>query len=194
MFVNTFLKIIILIFIFQSLSKADDIRDFEIEGISIGDSLLDHFSIQKIEKNIKSEYYKDIPNFNYLPIEIENISSFEKYFGIQVHVKKNDLKFIVQGLSGYNYYKENITECYEQMEIIKKQFDNMFSNLRSQENVLIHPGDPSGKSTIKYVYYYFENGDVVSINCYDWSDEMPYWDNLDISLDTKDFYKAASEY
>ena len=73
------------------------------------------------------------------------------------------------------------------MEIIKKQFDDMFTNLNSQENVMKHPIDPSGKSTIKYVYYYFDNGDVVSINCYDWSDEMPYWDNLDISLDTKDF-------
>ena len=189
-----FLTILILILSFQSWTKADDIRDFEIEGISIGDSLLDYFSIQKIKKNIKSEYYKDIPNFNYLAIEIENISSFEKYYGIQVHVKKNDLKFIVQGLSGYNYYKKNIKECYEQMEIVKKQFDNMFTNLSSQENVMKHPSDPSGKSTIKYVYYFFDQGGVVSINCYDWSDEMPYWDNFDISLDTKDFYKAASEY
>ena len=80
------------------------------------------------------------------------------------------------------------------MEIIKKQFDNIFTNLSSQEDTMKHPVDPSGQSTIKYVYYYFNNGDVVSMNCYDWSDQMPYWDNLDISLDTKDFYKAASEY
>ena len=38
------LLILILTFSFQTLSKADDIRDFEIEGMSIGDSLLDHFS------------------------------------------------------------------------------------------------------------------------------------------------------
>ena len=38
------LFIIIIIFIsFQSWTKADDIRDFEIEGISIGDSALDYF-------------------------------------------------------------------------------------------------------------------------------------------------------
>ena len=37
------LFIIIIIFIsFQSLAKAD-VRDFEVEGISVGDSLLDHF-------------------------------------------------------------------------------------------------------------------------------------------------------
>ena len=34
----------ILILSFQSLTKADDISDFEIEGISIGDSLLNFFN------------------------------------------------------------------------------------------------------------------------------------------------------
>ena len=36
------LLILILAFGFHSLAKADDIRDFEIEGISIGDSLFEH--------------------------------------------------------------------------------------------------------------------------------------------------------
>ena len=39
---NKLLIILILTLGFQSLSQADDIKDFEIEGISIGDSLLDH--------------------------------------------------------------------------------------------------------------------------------------------------------
>ena len=50
LFMRIFLSVLILIFSFQSLTKADDIRDFEIEGISIGDSLLDHFSIARINK------------------------------------------------------------------------------------------------------------------------------------------------
>ena len=37
------LLILILTLSFQSLTKADDIRDFEIEGMSIGDSLLEYF-------------------------------------------------------------------------------------------------------------------------------------------------------
>ena len=43
-----FLSILILIISFQSLTKADDIRDFEIEGISIGDSLLSFGSKDQI--------------------------------------------------------------------------------------------------------------------------------------------------
>ena len=33
---------------------ADDISDFEIEGISIGDSLLKYVSVDEIKKNIRS--------------------------------------------------------------------------------------------------------------------------------------------
>ena len=48
---RNFLLILILTLSFQSLTKADDIRDFEIEGISIGDSLLDYFSEDQIKKS-----------------------------------------------------------------------------------------------------------------------------------------------
>ena len=37
--------IFILTFSLQSLSNVDDIRDFQIEGMSIGDSALDYLSI-----------------------------------------------------------------------------------------------------------------------------------------------------
>ena len=39
-----FLFFLFLIFFSQSWTKADEITDFEIEGISIGNSLLDHYS------------------------------------------------------------------------------------------------------------------------------------------------------
>ena len=42
------LLIFIMTFIFHNLIKADDIKDFEIEGISLGDSALDHFDINEI--------------------------------------------------------------------------------------------------------------------------------------------------
>ena len=42
-----FLTILILILNLQSFTKADDIQDFEIEGMSVGDSLHDHFFIIK---------------------------------------------------------------------------------------------------------------------------------------------------
>ena len=47
------------VFFFSSLVFAEDISDFEIEGISIGDSLLKKFSRDEIESFYKAPYYKD---------------------------------------------------------------------------------------------------------------------------------------
>ena len=53
------LLILILTISFQSWIKADDIRDFQIEGMSIGDSLLDFYSKKKINKFYN---YDDLPS------------------------------------------------------------------------------------------------------------------------------------
>ena len=52
------LLILILTLSLQTLVKSDDIRDFQIEGISIGDSALDFFSEDEILKNIRKGAYE----------------------------------------------------------------------------------------------------------------------------------------
>ena len=51
-----FMKILLTLFVlfFSSLVFADDISDFQIEGISIGDSLLDYMSEEKIKTELNS--------------------------------------------------------------------------------------------------------------------------------------------
>ena len=44
------LYLFLILFTLQTPSQADDIRDFQIEGMSIGDSLLDYFSEGEIKK------------------------------------------------------------------------------------------------------------------------------------------------
>ena len=58
---RVFIAVLVLIFSFQSLTKADDISDFEIEGMTIGDSLLDYFSEKEITK--KKYYYPKSKKF-----------------------------------------------------------------------------------------------------------------------------------
>ena len=75
---KSLLLILILTFSFQSWSKADDVRDFEIEGISIGDSLLDHFKIKTIKSARKYEY----KNTKFYSIDIWS-DKFNQYEAIQ---------------------------------------------------------------------------------------------------------------
>ena len=83
------LLILILTLNFQTLTKADDIRDFEIEGMSIGDSLLNLFSEEELIEQFKGNIY-NYPNSNRifessLPLLKSNI-----YDEIQVSLINND--------------------------------------------------------------------------------------------------------
>ena len=49
------LTFLILILCFQFISKAEDVRDFEIEGMSIGESLLNFMSEKQITEALGSD-------------------------------------------------------------------------------------------------------------------------------------------
>ena len=50
------LYLFLILFTLQTPSQADDIRDFQIEGMSIGDSLLDYFSEEEINSGLRLNY------------------------------------------------------------------------------------------------------------------------------------------
>ena len=58
------------VLLFSSSLFADDIKDYQIEGIGIGDNLLDHFSASEIKKNYQSDYYKFKKDKSFLFISI----------------------------------------------------------------------------------------------------------------------------
>ena len=72
---RVFITVIILIFSLQSWTKADDIRDFQIEGMSVGDSLLDYFS----EEEIKNKILRYDHNNEFIASFILKHSSFKIY-------------------------------------------------------------------------------------------------------------------
>ena len=76
------LAIVVLSLCFITPSQADDIRDFQIEGMSIGDSLLDYFS----EKDIKSAKKVTYPSSDkYYVISLPKVVSELKTFPISIN-------------------------------------------------------------------------------------------------------------
>ena len=104
MVINKLLLILILTFSLQSLTRADDIRDFEIEGMSIGDSLLDHYNLSEINKNI-ANYYNDN---EYTVTELDSDNS--DYSLIQVHYRTEDKKLTIYSIDGLFEIK-SIQKC-----------------------------------------------------------------------------------
>ena len=80
------LLILILTLSFQSLTKANDIKDFEIEGMSIGDNALDFFSKNILDKN--KDYYPSDRKFFRTTIEVD--VDEDGYSEIQLHIKIED--------------------------------------------------------------------------------------------------------
>ena len=174
------LTILILIFTLQTSSQADDIRDFQIEGMSIGDSLLDYFGKDKITNRLHFPY--NSKKFA-LWINPKN-ASFETFDGIQVHVKKNDPKYIIHALDGHIYYFDNIKECYPKKKEIKNDVRKLFDNIKEQNTTSKHYLDKSGKSKVEQTIFEFTSGDSIWVECYDWSKKMQYGDKLSLSIRT----------
>ena len=188
--IKRFLIILILIINLPNLSFADDIRDFQIEGISIGDSLLDYFSETEIKKNIPPYEYND-NKFTFF--EMHNPSKFENYDGLQIGYKTNDKNYTIYGISGGIFYKDNIEECFTEKNKIELEVGELFNNLEKEDmGRTKHPVDKSGKSTVEGIYFNFKSGSYIRISCYDWSKEFEkknWIDVLRVEIYTKEYNK-----
>ena len=111
--IKKILLIFILTFNFQSLAKADDIRDFQIEGMSVGDSALDYFSEEKIKKNIS------------IPGKKFNVSGFNFdsgiYDRITIGYKTDDKKYEIHSISAHVIFGDNIKACYKKQNEIANE-------------------------------------------------------------------------
>ena len=177
------LLILILTLSFQTWTKADDISDFEIEGMSIGDSALDFFTKKEI-KDKKRNYYKDD---EFIPSEFEYLKSFKTYDAIQITYKKNDLSYQIYGVAGFLDFPKNIKDCYKKKDEIVRELKKVFINATSFDKKKSKHQDKSLKGKITSTYFDLEFGDRASVQCYDWNKETNYIDHLRIGIRTKEF-------
>ena len=177
----------LILFSFSAPSYADDIRDFQIEGVSIGDSLLDYFSEEKINANSRQDFYSE---GKFVNVVIDHSQYFQVYDGVTFVHKKEDKGYKIYSITGYIDYDKNIDGCYKKLKELNYQLSEMFKDLLIEkwiEDSVKHAADKSGESTIRQIYYDFKSGEGVSIGCTDWSSKMNYPDSLQVNLDSKEF-------
>ncbi len=186
---NILISIFILFFPF--LLFADNISDFEIEGISIGDSLLDHFSKEEIIKNKRNNWYLNTDGkFMASQFYPDQKSIYE---ALAIHFKTNDKNFIVEGVSGGIFYKKNFKECYLKQKEIAKEISSLFqkSDWKNSEYE-----DSDGKYT--NIYMNIESNGRISIQCFDWNSitekEKNWTDNLRLTIKSEEFAIWLDKY
>ena len=165
------LLILIFTFSFQTLTKADDIKDFEIEGMSIGDSLLSHMNknliVNEINNKDVAHYYED----DFVSISTWDIkNNFKTYDDIGVVLKIGDSQHKIFALEGTLYMDENsnIQKCHNKQNEIALDIKNSF-NLENngdtwfvkKENLQKH------QLSVKYIDFELRDGGSIRITCYE---------------------------
>ena len=206
-------KLLILLFSLFFLSSpsvfADDISDFEIEGMSIGDSLLNYMTDEKIHEEIElslslNEYYYLNEPIKY--VEVYLMEKFPKYDnGFSFFIKntstnqyltnKNE-EYTILSIYGMMNYIENFQGCIQKRNEIVEELSKMFPNIQKTEDIFEHSVDPSGNSIVDIVYFEFDSGDRVEVSCDNFEETFRIKNNwsegLNLSISSKEIISWLS--
>ena len=185
-------KILLLTFLFIFFVEklnADDVGDFEIEGISIGDSLLSHLSSEEIKSEIqenKSTYAHLTEKFG----EVYLYRDFEEYDRLSFFVKPKDKNFTIYSIAGAISYNDRLKECLAKQKEIEKHFSSIFIKTEKKKNSVKFAFDPSGESVSHNITYFFKTGDFFEINCTKYKKSLKekynWHDSLQVTINKKE--------
>ena len=186
-------KIILLLsFLFLSNVFADDIKELEIEGFSIGDSLLDHMT----KEDILSEIEINKAEYNYLTDEFGEVylyKKYKKYDYLSFFVKPKDKNYLIHYIGATITYNDKIKKCLIKQKEIKKKFSSQFNFTKEENNSFEFPWDPTGKSKNHYFSLFLESGSEISVSCSEYEKSLKIknkWkDGLTVEISTKEVSK-----
>ena len=161
---------LILIFSFQSLTKADDIREFEIEGMSVGDSLLNYMSLEKLNSS-KRNYFDDQRKY-YVVGQADNLNSYDV---VDLYLKTGDKKYIIRTIGGV--LDISGSKCFSKKDEIATELENFFPNIVKEEFEKSHEYDKSNKSKQYQTVFFLKNTKKandphIRVECTVWSSEV----------------------
>jgi len=180
------LLILIITLSFHTLIKADDITDFEIEGISIGDSLLDIATVNQIN-NAKSK--KQLKNSNFYRFDLESLKDLEIYDWARITTKKDDSNYTVINIGAAIDYTE-LDECKKIKNDVQNGVEQIFTAVDKEETTFASAQDKTGKSIIYGVQYYtkpFPFNEAIVVNCYHMTEESNVKRSVIISVNSEEF-------
>jgi len=161
--------LIISVLSFQTLSLADNIRYFQIEGMKIGDSALDYFSELQLEDNEQGWH-----NYSYNDYSTSYMPGKGIYNWFLVSYKNNDDNFIIEGLVGgleKNNYDNK--ECNNKLDVVALNISESFKNTAQEEKKFYELTEDAaqtypftGKSAVTSLSFNFLDGAKIILACY----------------------------
>ena len=180
------LGILVIGLLLSSNAYANNIEDFELEGVSIGGSLLDYFSEEEIINNSKY-IYENKKSFSKDIAVIYYNKNLKEYDIVQIDFKINDKKFEIVGLSGFIAYDNDLDACYKKQEKVFKELKFFFKGVDTLKgDIEDHPGYPIGEVKLKRFSFFLNENKRSNLEII-YFDALKLKDRLSVSLKSLEF-------
>ncbi len=187
------LAILFLSLCFTTPSKGDDIGKFEIEGMSVGDSLLNYFSEEEI-KSFRRDDFPGSKKFYQLTIRSSKLNTFD---ALTNGFKSSDKNYIIYSLGGALQFPNDIDGCLKKKDEIFSEIKELFSKVsKSKSYTRKQDEDTTGESKFHSTDFNFYGGESVRIMCIDFGNKFEqdgYIDNLRVFINSTEYSKWINE-
>jgi hypothetical protein len=166
--VKKLLLIFLLTSSLQSWSLADDIKDFEIEGMSIGDSLLDYYNLNEIKEALKNASYYKNKRF----VEIFLNYKKDEFDNLQIAFETKDKFYKIEKIMMVKDFANQIENCKKYKEDFIEKSSKFLNISKRMDEDTIALADPTGKSFKFMSAFFYPLGGFFNFTCSDYSKEM----------------------
>ena len=166
------LGILVLGLLISTSAYTDDIKDLEVESMSIGDSALDYFTVSQLENGELGWF-----NYSYKEYSTSLLSGKGIYDWFKISYKSDDDNFIIEGLAGILVKKKyDDDKCNKELDTVALDISELFKNTKQGKKqlykVIYNPReifqkpDPSGKSIVTSISFDFKDEGKIILSCY----------------------------
>ena len=166
------LWIVVLGLLVSTNAYTNDIKDLEVESMSIGDSALDYFTESQLA-NGELDWF----NYSYKEYSTSLLSGKGIYDWFKISYKSDDDNFIIEGLAGIIVKKKyDDDKCNKELDTVALDISELFKNTKQGKKqlykVIYNPReifqkpDPSGKSIVTNISFDFKDEGKIILSCY----------------------------
>ncbi len=166
------LGIVFLGFLLSTSVHSDNIKNFKIENISIGDSALDYFTESQLEDS-ELDWF----NYSYKEYSTSLLSGKDIYDWFKISYKNNGDDFIIEGLVGIVVKKKyDHDKCNKELDAVALDISKLFKNTKQGKKQLykvaynprkiFQEPNQSGKGIVTSISFDFKDEGKIILSCY----------------------------
>jgi hypothetical protein len=166
------LRIVFLSLLLSTTAYTDNIKDFKIESMSIGDSALNYFTESQLEDG-ELDWF----NYSYKEYSTSLVPGKGIYDWFKISYKGADEDFIIEGLVGIVVKKKyEDDKCNKELDNTALKISELFNNTKPRKKQLFkiaynprkifQESNPSGKSTATSISFDFKDEGKIILSCY----------------------------